>query len=143
MKKIALSTLPLLLAALLLSACGPTNLTVSDAWARPAQKDGTSAVYLTITNPTAQDDSLVSIHGDIAKDIRPHATVTKADGTTGMEPVRILGVKAKGGVTFKPGGLHVMLTGLTKDLKPGDTFDLQFIFKNAGVVPVTVTVKDQ
>jgi copper(I)-binding protein len=145
MKKTTLSILPamLLLAALLLSACGPSNLTVTDAWARPGQKGTTSAVYLTITNPTAEDDSLVSIQSDIANDIRPHSTITKDDGTTTMQEVRILGIKAKGGVTFKPGGLHVMLTGLSKDLKPGDTFPLTFIFRKAGAVPVTVTVKEQ
>jgi copper(I)-binding protein len=145
MKKTLLLTalLAVLAAAALLTACGPSNLTITNAWARPSQKDGVSAVYLVVTNPAPADDSLISIHGDVAKDIRPHTTITKDDGTTSMQEVRILTIKARGKATFIPGGLHVMLTGLTRDLKVGDTFLLTFVFQKAGAVQTEVIVKEQ
>lgn len=48
---------------------------------------------------------------------------------------------AGGAVAFKPGGLHVMLMDLERDLKPGDTFSLTLKFEKAGARSVQVTVR--
>jgi copper(I)-binding protein len=42
---------------------------------------------------------------------------------------------------LKPGGFHIMLIGLTNELKSGDTFDITLTFANAGEITVTVPVR--
>ena len=64
-------------------------------------------------------------------------------------PVRVLLCDAAGDIAvaagetvkLQPGGLHVMLMGLKKPLKVGDTFALTLKFKQAKPQTVTVTVQ--
>ncbi|MEN9416974.1 MAG: hypothetical protein RI988_594, partial [Pseudomonadota bacterium] len=44
-------------------------------------------------------------------------------------------------VELKPGGLHVMLIGIQKPLKVGDSFPLTLRFEKAGEVQVEVPVQ--
>ena len=44
---------------------------------------------------------------------------------------------------MKPGGFHVMLIGLKKDLRVGDTVDLQLTFEQAGEVAVKASVRER
>ncbi|MER3484909.1 MAG: hypothetical protein C4345_01930, partial [Chloroflexota bacterium] len=41
----------------------------------------------------------------------------------------------------KPGGYHIMLIGLTRDLKAGDRYELTLQFEKAGEVTLTVDVR--
>ena len=58
-----------------------------------------------------------------------------------MRPVEAIDVPAKGSVKLMPGGFHVMLIGLNRDLKLGDTVDVTLQFEKAGAIKVTATVK--
>ena len=42
---------------------------------------------------------------------------------------------------IKPGGLHIMLTGLKRPLKAGDQFLLTLTFRKAGPIETTVAVQ--
>jgi copper(I)-binding protein len=59
-----------------------------------------------------------------------------------MSPVD--GVDLKAGVPFAlaPGSHHVMLMGLVKPLRAGDTFTLTITLQKAGAVSVAVPVQD-
>jgi copper(I)-binding protein len=43
-------------------------------------------------------------------------------------------------VTFGPGGLHLMMIGLTRPLRQGETVPVTLRFERAGEVPVTLAV---
>ena len=60
-----------------------------------------------------------------------------------MQPVDSIDLAAGGQVTFEPGGYHVMLINLNRDLSAGDTFTITLHFQNADDLPVTVTVQAQ
>ena len=51
-----------------------------------------------------------------------------------------LPVAANGSVELKPGSYHVMLIGLKKPLKVGETIPLTLDFEKAGKVSLTVPV---
>ena len=51
-------------------------------------------------------------------------------------------VAAGSQVTFEPGGLHVMLIGLTEDLKPGASFKVTLHFEKAGTITLDVPVRE-
>jgi copper(I)-binding protein len=58
-----------------------------------------------------------------------------------MRPIPRLPVPAGGSVEMKPGGYHVMLLGLTRDLKLGDTVDVTLTFEQAGVMTIEAPVR--
>jgi copper(I)-binding protein len=101
-----------------------------------------SAAYMVIRNGSAQEDKLLSAAGDVAKTIELH-TVENKDGVMQMRPVEGgIPVPANGQAELKPGGYHVMLIGLTRELKPGDTVKLTLTFEKAGTREVTAEVRE-
>lgn len=116
-------------------------LVIRNVWARPATKaDGLSAVYLTIENTGDQPERLLHAHCDVAGTVELHQTKMEG-GVMKMQPVDGIDIPAKGTVELKPGGLHIMLIGLTRDLNPGDEIELELHFDKAGHVPVKAVVQ--
>ena len=148
--RVAASILSFLL-VLSVAACGSgagkaTNpasgsISIDGAWVRAAQSGGMTAAYMTITNGTPSDDTLVSVSTPAAKSASIHETSTDASGMTGMHPVDGITVPAGGTVTLKPGGYHVMLMGLTGDLAVGQVVQLTLTFKTAGAIDVSAEVR--
>ncbi|MCK4899380.1 MAG: copper chaperone PCu(A)C, partial [Anaerolineales bacterium] len=50
-------------------------------------------------------------------------------------------VPARGQVELKPGGLHIMLIGLSRDLKAGDQVSLSLGFEKSGEIKVEAEVR--
>lgn len=134
----------LLFATLLVSACDSPvgELTIQDAWARPANTGENGAAYFIIENGTASDDTLMSVSSDIATAAEVHMSMADANGVMSMQMQEAVTLPAGEPVEFKPGGLHVMLVNLTRDLKPGETITLTLNFKETGYVVVEVLVRE-
>ena len=141
------------------------DIQVSDAWARAAgasaadatatptgdMKSGegsmgdgmsgpTGAAYLTIRNNGNSSDRLLQVQSDVAASVELH-TVEMKDGVMSMFPVDGIDIPAKGEIVLKPGGYHIMLIGLMKELKPGDHFSVTLHFSKAGNVETQVEVR--
>lgn len=135
-----------LLLILLVTACAPTKITtgvldVQGAWARPAAQGNNGAVYFAIENGTDADDMLLSANSDVAGAVELHLSQLEGDHMS-MHPQTSVNVAAGEAVIFSPGGLHVMLIGLARELKAGDTFELTLMFETGGEKTITVTVRD-
>jgi hypothetical protein len=63
-------------------------------------------------------------------------------GMMSMKQVDAVPVPAGETVELKPGGYHVMLIGLTKDLSAGDTLDVTLTFEPGGTVDVSAEVRE-
>ena len=120
------------------SAMGEAKPT--DAASAMGEGGANGAMYMTISNAGSTPDRLVKASGDIAKSIELH-TVIKSGDLMQMRPVEAIDVPASGSVALKPGGFHVMLIGLNRDLKLGETFDITLQFEQAGPVTVQAVVK--
>ncbi len=129
--------LPVLTASATLAA-DTANITVDQVWARPSNT-ATGATYFTITD-NGVPDRLVGVSTPVAATAEVHET-TNDNGVMKMRPVAGLALEPGKPVTFKPGGYHVMLTGLKGPLKMGDSFPLTLTFEHAQ--PMTVTAKVQ
>lgn len=128
------------------------SIQLDNAWARraPAMAAGGSsamahgggngAVYVTITNRGAAADALLSATSDAATTVELHETIHEG-GVMKMRPQQRFDVPAGGRVEMKPGGRHIMLLGLTHDLKPGDTVTLTVTFEKAGRMTVEAPVR--
>jgi copper(I)-binding protein len=63
-------------------------------------------------------------------------------GMMTMQPVESIEVPADGSVALEPGGYHVMLLDVKKELVPGDTIEVTLTFERAGEVTVTADVRE-
>ena len=83
-----------------------------------------SAVYLRITNRGAADQVIVSAQSAAAEQIAFHRTVVE-DDIARMEAIDALVIPAGETLELRPGGTHIMLSGLNEDLMPDSAFSLQ------------------
>ena len=115
------------------------QVVVSEAWARatvPQQRS--SAAFMRLTAPT--DVRLVSVQSSVAEVVELHemamdGNVMKMRAVTGG-----LEMPAGKAVELTPGGYHVMLMGLTRQLKDGDNVPLTLIFESKDKGRQTVDV---
>lgn len=117
------------------------TINISDAWARVSAKGSNSAVYFKITNNSMKNDTLISAESDAAEVVEIHETF-KEHNKMGMRAVKFVEIPAKSDVNFKPGGLHIMLINLNKNLKNNDTINLILKFKFSKEIKLRVPVKD-
>lgn len=99
-----------------------------------------SAAYFQIKNTGDKADQLVSVTCDVAGVAELHMTTVK-DSVAQMQPVPAIDVPANGSAELKPGGYHVMLMQLKKDLVAGQTVTLTLTFKSGVKVTLTAPVK--
>lgn len=114
---------------------------VQEPWAREAKAGANSAVYFVIQNQ-GEADTLLSAKCDAAMMVELHKTQTDASGNSSMMHQESVPIPAGEKVSFEPGGLHVMLMKLKKDLKPGETLPVTLQFEKAGTVTVQAAVKE-
>jgi copper(I)-binding protein len=132
----------LLVVSFLLSACtrGDTEIKIEDAWARSANAGENSAIYFRITNFEG-DDALLFAEASPAMKTELHRSIMGDNDTMKMEHQDFIELPKNELVELKPGGLHVMLMGLTEDLEPGDEFILKLVFENHAEIEINVPVQ--
>ena len=118
------------------------SIQVEQPWSRATPGGAsTGAVYLTVTNKSHNADRLLGASSDVADKSQIHE-MKVVNGIMEMREVSGgVPVPAGGSVILKPGSYHVMLIGLKKPLKAGDTIPLTLDFERAGKVSITVPVR--
>ena len=130
-------TFAICLATAALAQSGPIQ--IDHPWAR-ASTGPTGAVYMTIKNTGAADDKLVAAATPVARQAQLHIDIDD-NGIMKMRPLKAIEVKANSQATLKPGGMHIMLVGLKRRLKAGESFPLTLTLEHAGKLDVTVVVE--
>jgi len=105
----------------------------------PAPAGDQAAVYLTVVDAGGSGDRLVGAASDVAGGAMLHETRHR-EGRMGMTPVEAFEVPPGGALVLRPGGGHVMLHGLRRELAPGDRVGLELVFEKAGRIRVEVPV---
>lgn len=127
-----------------LAACTPGSLKVTDAWTRPTPAGSTAAVYFVIRNGSGEADLLTGANSDVARVAEIHESMVMDESNTAMMmPVDTIAIDAGQTVTFEPGGYHLMLIDLQRELVAGDRFTVRLHFETAGDVLVDVTVREK
>jgi hypothetical protein len=126
----------------LLGACAPANgMEVHEAWARPAAQGENGAIYFVIRNQEREADELTGVSSEIAEAVEMHESRMDGD-VMQMHQLQFVPLEANAEITFEPGGLHIMLIGLKKDLKIGDEIELTLRFKNFEEINLLVPVRE-
>ena len=111
------------------SSLAYAEVTVKDAWVRgtvPAQT--TTGAFMTLTSTS--EAKLVGAASPIAKMVEIHES-SMHGSTAHMQEVTAVALPAGKAVQLKPGAHHVMLMGVSRALKPGET------------VPITLTIEEK
>ena len=138
----------LLLAALALPLPALAHDTVTEAgalrivnpWTRAAGQGMQGGGFLTIRNTAAEPDRMISATSPAAGRLELHTHIRDGD-VMRMRPVADIPVPANGEVTLQPGGLHLMLIGLTQPMNDGGTIPVTLRFERAGEVTVSFAVQ--
>lgn len=140
----SISVKPLLFSLILVlfSACaGASTLTVEDPWSRPGFRGDNGAVYLNIINDGAFDENLIGVSTDIAAAAEMHLSRMDENGVITMEPQNLIVIPSGNSLEFYPGGLHIMLVNLMRDLSIGDSFPITLEFQRGGDITIQVEVR--
>ena len=106
------------------------GLTVKDGWARastPGAKNG--AAYVTIMNHGMKSDALIGVVSDVSVKVELHSH-KNVDGVMRMRKILSVPVPPHSSAELKPGGDHIMLMGLKRQLNVGDHIILTFRFQS-------------
>jgi periplasmic copper chaperone A len=118
-------------------AAAQKALSASKAWVKAPSAGETSAkAFVLIDNPTMYDVYVVSAQSDAA------ASVTFQKGSDAKpETVPNITAPAYDSVELKPDGVHMLLTGLKKPLKPGDKVTIVLATDSGITIEATADVK--
>ena len=115
---------------------------LNDPFVRAAPAGGVSALFLDVENPTGDADTLLAARTDAAGRVEIHRTQETADGLSEMVEVEGgLAVPAGETVSLEPGGLHVMLLDVQRDLVEGDSLDVELEFSGRGTLGVRAPIR--
>ena len=118
------------------------NIKIENSWspeAPPIAK--VMAGYMTIKNTSNNDITIKSAKSEWFKRVEIHLT-DMSDGMMRMIKQDNLIIKAKEQLELKPGGLHMMLIGKSKDIQTGSVIPVTLILDNDKTINIKVKVKD-
>ena len=115
-------------------------LRIVNPWTRAAGQGMQGGGFLTIRNTAAEPDRMISATSPAAGRLELHTHIRDGD-VMRMRPVADIPVPANGEVTLQPGGLHLMLIGLTQPMNDGGTIPVTLRFERAGEVTVSFAVQ--
>ncbi len=137
-----LASLPLVALLSGVAIADSQEILIDDVWARAtvgASRPG--VVYLSLRNTGGIAVNLTAIRTDIAARAEAHISETDANGVSTMRPAGIVAIRAGTNVDFAPGGLHIMLMDLVEPLVEGETFELDLVFDDGGILTVSARVR--
>jgi copper(I)-binding protein len=133
--------------AMLAAACAASEsqpaaatMLVDGAWARAADSGATTALYFTLRNEAAVDDTLTGVTTSDAASAAMHIS-TQHGSQMHMSPIRTLPVPANDSVEFRPLGAHVMLVSLVRPLVEGDSVRAVLTFGSGRSASVVASVR--
>jgi periplasmic copper chaperone A len=99
-----------------------------------------SAAFMTINNNGAKAVSLINARSSASKIVELH-THSHKNGMMAMYRVEKIEIPAGGKAELKPMGFHIMLIGLGKPIKEGESVEVELVFDNGESVKVSAPVR--
>ncbi len=126
----------------MLPACATAEIVVEEAWIRlPPPVADTAAGYMTIRNHGDQDVEITGSRTSAAEELEFHA-MAMHDGMMHMQKMEKVVVPAHSGISFDPGGNHLMLVGLQHTLKAGERLMITLETSDGQEVTIHAEVRD-
>ncbi|GGM66601.1 hypothetical protein GCM10012275_41390 [Longimycelium tulufanense] len=104
------------------------GIRLTDGWVKVPPKKDRTAGYFTLRNTGATEDRLTAVVTDVAGRPELHTTQTAGSGAEKMVKVNEIPLPPNQDVALRPGGEHLMLVDLKRELAAGQkvTVELRF-----------------
>ena len=116
------------------------KIIVKDEWAR-VTPSGSGSVYMTIENDIDQDDNLTSAISDEAEMTMIHQTVREENIAKMIHVMGGIDLPKGKRIKLEPGGYHLMLMGIEKNLTLNDRIRITLSFKNNENIEISPIIK--
>ena len=116
------------------------QIKINDPWVRPSCEKMATALYFKIENSGSLADTLFDVSSDVAEKVELHETYSDGD-MMGMRKTEMIVIGGASSFELKPGGYHIMLMKLKKDINAGDEVKVILHFKVAGEINITAIAK--
>ncbi len=136
MKKLLLSS-----ALLLASHIALADVNVESAYIRavpPGQMN--SAAFMQLKNDGTDEISLVAAKSQVAKNVELHTHIHD-NGVMRMRQINEISLPVGEAIMLQPGGMHIMLIGLTQNLSAGENIKLSLEFSDGSKQALEVPVQ--
>lgn len=131
----------LMLASTALLAAAADHVKVEEGYVRAVPPgSANSAAFMKLTNTDSSAHSLTGAQSPAAKVMELH-THTEEGGMMRMRRVERIELPVGEEVALQPGGLHLMLIGLTGDLKDNQEVEVNLTFEDGSSLPLSLPVK--
>jgi copper(I)-binding protein len=132
-------------ATALLAACATpeppqTGRLVTTSFARPADSAATGGAYLTVVNADSIAVALTGATSPWATAVEVHETMNH-DGMAHMMARTSVPIAPRDSLVMKPGGVHMMLIGLTRALREGDSVPVTLRFSIGDSLALRIPVR--
>ena len=120
------------------------DVSIGHPFATPSLPGATNgAAYIaTLENTGKRPDRLLRVSTPVAASAEMHTMSVDAGGVMRMRELADMPVNPGTPIKMRPGqGAHIMLMGLKRPLKEGDTFPMTMEFERGGKVEVKVVVQ--
>jgi len=141
LRQLTLAGAALCLSGSLYAGSAAEDVQVEGAYARavpPGQ--GNSAAFMSLANKSETDHALVAAESDASKVAELH-THSMEGGMMMMRRVDKIDLPPAKTVELQPGGLHLMLIGLTHQLSPGGDVGITLVFEDGSRTSLNIPVK--
>lgn len=121
------------------------GLELQDAYAKAEKASGEmamSAVFGTLNNASGAEITVVKATSDVASAVELHEVVMDGQARKMQPKPGGFLVPAGGSVELKPGGFHIMLMGLQRDIRPGDTVTVALELSTGSTLTVDAIGRD-
>jgi len=117
-----------------------TAVRVESAWVRVGSAGTVTGGYGIIYNPSPDTLRIVGGRSPVADTVELHETV-QHDGMVHMAAQTALAVPPRDSVTLAPGGLHLMVRSLQRDLVVGETVQFTLLLEDGRAIDFSVEVR--
>ncbi|WP_425147873.1 copper chaperone PCu(A)C [Deinococcus sp.] len=118
------------------------NVQLSAGWIAAAPPGAEElAAYLTLHNSGSRAVTLVGASSSVSARAMPMLLGQDAAGRETMRGASSLSIAAGGNLVFAPGKAHLMLSGLRRDLKPGESVDVRLTFSDGSAIRAALRVR--
>ncbi|TVP89025.1 MAG: copper chaperone PCu(A)C [Thioalkalivibrio sp.] len=108
-----------------------------------ASTPGTAEVHLALRNRSRHEHALIAAESPVAEDARlVGETPSVASGSTRPAGPDGIPVPARGTLHLGPGGPHILLTGVSSALRPGELVAVTLRFQDQSVLKLTAEVRE-
>lgn len=115
------------------------NPVATVAAAKPAVAGASSVLYLRLDNDGGSD-VVIGASSPVASSVQFHHAAGHA-GEAVMSTLTTVALRSRAQGAFADDGVHLMLNGLRRDLRPGDVVPVRLTLEHAGAVTIRATVR--